>query len=210
MKKIFLPWLLCAALVAASPPDRFTGPQSGESAPEFALYDLEGQEVRLEQFRKKDPVVLVTGSYSCPIFRQRLPALQNLYEKYKGRASFYILYTVEAHPSGSPSPYSGKEWVTEENQREQILVPQPSSYDERANLVSQCRQALHITVPTLIDDMDNAVWAEYGKAPNAAYLIDSSGKVQLRQGWFEPASFEQTFLEIMQEEPPRWDDRKNR
>jgi hypothetical protein len=158
----------------------------------------------------KKPVVLVTGSYTCPIFRQRLPALQRLYDRYRSRAHFYILYTVEAHPSGSPSPYSGKEWVTEENRKDQVLLPQPSSYEERAQLAYQCRQALLISIPTLIDDMDNAVWVQYGQAPNAAYLIDSGGKVQLRQGWFEPMAFEQAFLEIMQEEPPRWDERKNR
>jgi hypothetical protein len=176
----------------------------GERAPLFALRDLQGIEIRLDQFRGKRPVVLVTGSYSCPIYRQRLPALDRLYEKYRDRAAFFILYTVEAHPLGSASPYADREWVTEENRRERILVVQPSSYEERVRLALECQRRLGSRLPVLVDGMNNAAWAQYGKAPNAAYLIDSQGEVQVRQGWFDPFRFEEAFLQSLGEEPPRW------
>ncbi len=197
---------LCAATPGSpdrwgAPPDLFTGPQEGERAPKFSLKDLRGQEVRLEQFKGKRPIVLVTGSYSCPIYRKQLSSLEKLYEKYRKRAAFFILYTIEAHPKGQVSPYAGREWVTEENEQQGILVRQPSSYEERLNLASRCQQALRSNIPILVDEMDNAVWEAYGKAPNAAYLIDSKGKVRVRQGWFEPLSFETALLEELQEEP---------
>lgn len=185
-------------------PDFFGGPVVGSPAPEFSLKDLVGREIQLSSFKKKKPVVLITGSYSCPIFRESLAGLERLYDRYHTRAEFFILYTIEAHPKGAPSPYAGKEWVTSENERDRILLPQPSSYEERVGTAAWCRTALGSDIPILVDEMDDAVWTQYGRAPNAAYLIDSEGKVQIRQGWFDPIRFEQAFLDALQEESPRW------
>jgi hypothetical protein len=185
-----------------SPPDLFGGPEVGDPAPPLILKDLQGRQVRLEGLKR--PLVLVTGSYSCPIYRKHQPALERLYEKYGDRADFFILYTVEAHPAGSPSPYADREWVTEENRRAGILLKAPSSYKERVALASQCRTNLRVGVPILIDEMDNSGWERFGKAPNAAYLIDSKGKVRFRQGWFDPVNLERALLMVLQEEPPSW------
>ena len=178
-------------------------PEVGERAPKFALKDLRGNEVRLKDFRKKKPVVLVTGSYSCPVYRKRLPELKRLYERYGSRAAFFVLYTTEAHPKGSPSPYTGKEWVTEENYQERILVEQPTTYAERVQLAARSQRALQSRIPVLVDKIDNSTWSEYGQAPNAAYLIDSRGVVQIQQEWFDPLKFETEFLKALQKEPDR-------
>jgi hypothetical protein len=45
---------------------------------------------------------------------------------------------------------------------------------------------LAITVPALVDEMDNPAWCTYGPAPNIAYLIGSDGRVVEKQGWYEP------------------------
>ena len=45
---------------------------------------------------------------------------------------------------------------------------------------------LGITMPVLIDDMDNPVWSTYGPAPNIAYLIDTDGTIAEKQGWYQP------------------------
>ncbi len=213
----FLPFLLGLSVVffcsfvqvavgeqGGSPRDQFGGPQAGDRAPDFRLKDLQGREVTLKEFKGKRPVVLITGSYTCPIYRQRISSLEHLYQKYGKRVAFFILYTVEAHPLGAPSPYSGREWITEENRKEGILFKQPSSYEERCALVSRSRNALRSSVPVLVDDMDNGAWEQYGGAPNAAYLIDDKGNVRLRQGWFDPPAFEKALMEILQEDPPRW------
>ena len=185
-------------------PDLFTGPEEGEPAPDFMLKDLQGNEVGLKQFKKKRPVVLVTGSYSCPVYRRQVSALNRLYEKYHKQAAFFVLYTVEAHPVKDPSPYRGKEWVTEQNTREGILLRQPTSYAERATLASRCKVDLGSSVPVLVDEMDNSVWTRYGKAPNAVYLIDYEGKILLRQAWFDSSRLEEALLKLLQEEPAKW------
>ncbi len=182
----------------------FGGVGVGEEAPDFSLQDLKGRFVHLAQFREISPLVLVTGSYSCPVYRSHLPALERLYERYQDRVAFYVLYTIEAHPKGSPSPYTGGEWITAQNQRERLFVDQPANYKARARLASRCQAALDSHIPVLVDGMDDAVWQAYGSAPNAAYLIDSAGIVQARQDWLEPALLERKIVEVLQEEPHQW------
>ncbi len=187
-----------------SPPDLFGGPQEEEVVPDLTLKDLDGKSVRLRDFKGKKPVLLVTGSYSCPVYRQRLTALKRLYERYGRRAAFFILYTIEAHPKGQASPYAQGEWLTEENQEIGLLLKQPKGYEERVALASRCQANLQSSIPVLVDGMDNAAWERFGRAPNAAYLIDYKGKIRLRQGWFNPQSLEEELLALLQEEPPKW------
>lgn len=196
------PVVVAAEETPAEP--RFGGPEAGERAPNLRIRDTRGRELELESLWKERPVVLVTGSYSCPVYRSRGPALQRLSERYGSRAKFIVLYTVEAHPVGSPSPYTGREWVTEENRRQGILVRQPGTFEERARLATECQAALRLEMPFLVDGMDNAAWEKYGSAPNACYLISSKGRVRLRQDWFDPTALERGLLEAFQEEPSRW------
>lgn len=172
-----------------SPPDMFAGPRAGERAPNFVLKTLGGQSVELAQALGKGPVVLEFGSYTCPIFRQKHEGMEALYGQYGSQASFFTIYTTEAHPKGDPSPYSGREWVTDENERSGILVRQPSSDADRRAVASRARADLGIRTAILVDDMGNSTWKAYGAAPNAAYLIGTDGQVKLRQGWFQKGAF---------------------
>jgi len=110
-----------------------------------------------------------------------------LYAKYGDRIHFIIIYTIEAHPIGSPSPYSEREWPssastdTESNPR-----TQPTTYQERLALASEMIQEIGITMTVLIDEIDNPVWCTYGPAPNIAYLVDRDGIIVEKQGWYQP------------------------
>ena len=67
---------------------------------------------------------------------------------------------------------------------------QPETYDERVRNAAQTIEDESLTVPVLVDGMDNAVWCTYGPAPNGAYLIGTDGRVVARQGWYGPAGME--------------------
>ena len=43
---------------------------------------------------------------------------------------------------------------------------------------------LGISLPILVDEMDNPVWYTYGPLPNCAYLIGTDGEVLARESWF--------------------------
>ena len=100
---------------------------------------------------------------------------------------FVVIYITEPHPTGSPSPYTGREWTTEASvDTEGCLLTQPTTYEERVSQAAQMAGQLGITVPILIDEMDNPLWCTYGPAPNIAYLIGTDGRIAAKQGWYEP------------------------
>jgi hypothetical protein len=89
---------------------------------------------------------------------------------------------------GVPSPYSGDEWPTEYSRDlDGNPVGQPDTYAERVALARLTAEDEGITVPVLVDGMDNAVWCTYGPAPNIAYLIDRDGTIVTRQDWYVPS-----------------------
>ena len=100
-----------------------------------------------------------------------------------------IIYVIEAHPMGDPSPYSGREWTEGYSRdRDGNPVGQPDTYAERVDLARQTAADEKITVRLLVDGMDNAVWCTYGPAPNIAYLIDRDGTIVTRQAWYVPSA----------------------
>src|ERR1051326_1795834 len=72
------------------------GPRIGDPAPNFELADLDGNWLRLSDLRGR-PVVLEFGSYTCPIFSDRVPAMEQLAREHP-EASFLVIYVREAHP----------------------------------------------------------------------------------------------------------------
>lgn len=189
-------WIPCLLLLLQScaltsrigivPPDRAGGPEAGDMAPDFRLHDLNGRSWQLSDVLRRKPVVLVLGSYSCPAFRGWAPGLEALREEHQHEVEILVLYTVEAHPTGSPSPYrpEDEEWLTNVNRRADVRVRQPENYAQRHDLATKCRATLELKPPILIDTIDNRTWKDYGEAPNAAYLIGTDGRVILRLGWF--------------------------
>src|SRR5438067_1205699 len=75
---------------------RRDGPAIGQPAPEFELADLDGNLVRLSDLRGR-PVVLEFGSYTCPIFSGRVPAMEQLAREHP-EAICLVIYVREAHP----------------------------------------------------------------------------------------------------------------
>ncbi len=106
-----------------------------------------------------------------------------------------VVYVIESHPSGSASPYSGDEWtVANSTDSAGNPVAQPGSYEERVALARETAADEDLTVPLLVDGMDNAVWCTYGPAPNIAYLISQDGTIITRQDWYYPPAMESAIV----------------
>jgi len=80
------------------------------------------------------------------------------------------------------------------NQRQGIVFKQPTSDDERARVAQTCQKGLKISIPMLIDNMDNAVGLAYGAWPDRLYVIDKNGKV-FYKGDMGPRGFKPTEME---------------
>jgi peroxiredoxin len=151
----------------------------GAPATEVALRKLDGGLIQLSSLRGH-VIVLEFGSYSSPSFRRRAAAMEQLKTDYGIRAQFFIVYTKEAHPSGG--------WEVDRNKDQEISIEQPASADARRQTAQMTRDKLKLTVPIVLDTMDDQVAAKFGAGENSAVVIDRDGRLAARQQWFEPVA----------------------
>ena len=100
--------------------------------------------------------------------------MEQLYSQYKDRVEFFVVYVQEAHPTDG--------WQTDSNVEEGILFRQHQSFQERDEAAQSCTIGLHISLPTLVEEMDNAIDEAYGAAPERLYLIGKDGRVVYHGG----------------------------
>jgi thyroxine 5-deiodinase len=154
------------------------GPALGSPAPQFSLKKLDGGGLVNLASLKGHVVVLEFGSYSCPIFRDRVAAMEKLKTEYGTRATFFVVYAREAHPAG--------EWEVDRNKDQSISVDQPRTIDARQALAKKAKESLKMTVPILLDGVGNDAAIAYGAGPNSAVVIGRDGTIVAKQQWFDP------------------------
>lgn len=165
-----------------------TGFDVGELVPDFTLYKTNGDSVRLsDALALGKPILLVGGNYTCPVFRQKIDALNDITNYYAGQLQVYVVYGIEAHTITDPSPYSGSVWITADNVAEGVLYEQPDTYGERLTMIDSLLANYTVVPEILVDGPCNEWWLNYGPAPNNAYLIDTNGVVSAKHGWFHRA-----------------------
>ena len=71
-------------------------PAPSRAAPDFTVYDLEGNEVHLSDFVGK-PVVLNFWASSCGFCVQEMPAFQQAYEELGDEVSFVMVNVTDGH-----------------------------------------------------------------------------------------------------------------
>ncbi len=163
----------------------------------FTLTTLQGQAVRADSLWSNKPVVIMIGSYSCPAFRHNVKGFEQLMETFTNRIGFAVLYVQEAHPGSGPSPYIQGESATKENERDSILLPQPKTSQERIKTANICADALKITAPIFVDDMDNSGWSAFGGAPNSGFLMDRRRGVVEQEKWFNPTKMGEAIKKLL-------------
>ena len=95
-----------------------------------------------------------------------------MYQRYKDRVEFFIIYIREAHPS------DGRQMRA--NERDKVIHKQPETIDQRAAVAKSCLQKLKLSMPFLLDDMKNTTERTYSGWPNRIYVIDLDGKVVMK------------------------------
>jgi hypothetical protein len=172
------------------------GPNLNEEAPDFTLRSLDGEEVTLSEEIGDQPVVLIFGNFTCGPFRSQAGNIEKLYERYRDRAKFFLIYVREAHPTDG--------WWMMSNQRFGIEVAQPQTDDERFAVAQTCRDHLELDIPFLVDGTSDVVGAGYSGMPNRLYLIDGDGRIAFKNGrgpfGFHPRQLEQALILMLAEE----------
>jgi hypothetical protein len=113
-------------------------------------------------------------------------ALEALHQRFGDKVAFFVVYIKEAHPEDG--------WVLESNRSEEIMVRDPATLQQRAEVAGTCAVRLEMRIPILLDNPHNKVAAAYGGWPDRLYLIGRDGKVAF-QGGEGPFGFKPEELE---------------
>ena len=97
-----------------------------------------------------------------------------MYEQWRDRVTFFVVYVQEAHPTDG--------WQLDINVTEDVLYQQAKTFDERVHTAEACALHLDLSIPTLVDSIDNSTDLAYAALPDRLYLIDRDGRVAYKSG----------------------------
>jgi hypothetical protein len=89
-------------------------------------------------------------------------ALEKLYANYKDKAHIKVVYIREAHPDMKNNKFN---------------IAQPKTLEQRQKVAKDFAEALKLTIPVLVDSMDDQAGKPYAGWPDRIYIIDAEGKV---------------------------------
>lgn len=139
-------------------------PGPGDRLPEIDLPNAEGGRFRSRELRERQrPMLLVTGSYTCPMTASSNPMLKRLHAEFGERVEFVLLHVREAHPGES---------FDQVDEREQKLRHARTLAD---------RDGLPFAVA--VDEPSGEIHRVLDGKPNAAWLTDTSGEIVFRALW---------------------------
>jgi hypothetical protein len=170
------------------------GPKLEQTAPDFSLKTLDGKEtVRLSDRFGKQPIVLVFGNFTCGPFRNAYALVDEIAEKYKDEVTFLGVYVREAHPIDG--------WRMSSNDDVEIAIAQPKTFEERVAVANTCHAKLKMSIPLLVDEIDDRVGHAYSGMPSRLYVIDKNGKIAYKSGrgpfGFKAGEMEQSLLMLL-------------
>src|ERR1035437_4610281 len=145
------------------------GIAAGWLVPDFTLYTLDSTPVNAAKLLATGkPLLLIDGSYTCNIFRNIIPQINNLYQRYSKDVSIYVVYVLEAHPIIDTCPYVDSVWVESQNWQDHILYRQPKTYGARKAMVDTmfARMQPSLKAPVILDGPCDPWWRTFGPAPN--------------------------------------------
>jgi hypothetical protein len=106
------------------------------------------------------------------------------------------VYVREAHPTDG--------WRMDSNDRDGVAFAQPRTTAERFGVAEKCCAALKVTMPMVVDGVDDRVGHAYSGMPDRLYLIDRDGRVAYKGGrgpfGFKPGELEQAIAMLLVEE----------
>lgn len=117
-----------------------------------------------------------------------------MHRRYAEQVEFVAVYVREAHPGDGAWPGPFKSEAGE-------AINQPAGFDERVDVAGQCCKALEVSMPLVVDGIDDRVGRAYSGMPDRLYVIDRGGKVVYKGGrgpfGFKPGEMEQSLLMLL-------------
>jgi len=124
-----------------------------------------------------------------------VPDLNALYQLYRDRAAFYIVYIQEAHAVDA--------WQVASNVKDGVLIASPASAADRSDVAGRCVRDLGIQLPALVDGEDNRVERAYSGWPDRLYVVGVDGRIAFKSDagpfGFEPERVKATLERLIPE-----------
>ena len=107
--------------------------------------------------------------------------------------AFLFVYIREAHPADG--------WQMDSNKTDGVVFDQPRDWTERRSVAQACCAKLNLSMPCVVDTIDNRVDDQYAAWPERIFIIDQSGKLAYagKQGpWgFKPKQAERALRRVL-------------
>ncbi len=159
-------------------------PEPGDEAPAFELRSLNGELVKLSDFRDSRNVVLTFGSATCPQTAASIGGLRSLAREFpRSEVEFLFVYVREAHPG--------------------VELPAHHSMEDKVSAAMLLREQEQIDYPILVDELGGEVHRRYGALPNASFIIDKSGRIAYRSLASHGPSLGAALEELLEREKER-------
>jgi hypothetical protein len=142
---------------------RRSAPNPGDPFPGFDLPTTDGERLSSAEIIGKRPMLLVTGSFTCPMTASSNPILKQLHAEYGSEVQFVMLHVREAHPGERR--------------------PQPHSFDEKLDHARELKKRDELPFPVVVDDPAGTTHRNLDQKPNSAWLIDRHGRIAFRALW---------------------------
>jgi hypothetical protein len=138
-------------------------PGPGDPLPTFILKTREGAHVASQDLAHRKPLLLVTGSVTCPMTASSNPGLKRLHAEYGDRVQFLTLYVREAHPGEDQD--------------------QHHDYQEKVQHARALQDRDRLPWRIVVDDIEGSLHKALDEKPNAVYLADRNGIIVYRSLW---------------------------
>jgi peroxiredoxin len=167
-----------AATPTGTNPGESMAAKVGVAAPDFDARNLDGTVVRLNDFRGKRHVVIMTGAVTSPMCAFEVPALNQLHQEFTDLGvSFFLLYTRESHPAENYSSHS--------------------SWDQKLSYARDLQRLENVQFPIIVDNLDGKIHRSYGTWPNALFVIHKDGRLVFRSNMTNHAELRQFLDDLM-------------
>jgi len=138
-------------------------PGPGDPLPTFILKTREGAHVASQDLAHSKPILLVTGSITCPMTASSNPGLKRLHAEYGDRVQFLTLYVREAHPGEDQD--------------------QHHDYQDKVQHARALQDRDRLPWRIIVDDIEGSLHKALDEKPNAVYLADRNGIIVYRSLW---------------------------
>jgi hypothetical protein len=102
-----------------------------------------------------------------------------MYRRYRDRATIVFVYIAEAHTTDG--------WQLQSNLDDDVLLADHTTIEERFAAAREGVSRLGLTMPVLVDAMDDGVSNAFAAWPERIYVVDASARIAFAGG---PGPFE--------------------